>query len=87
MFRDLTGFGKPNSYGVGFEYWIHRGNGLRFSRDGGHMVPYYGENPYKIISTEIIRDFAEKKNRQQPKAKSIRKAEKNYRMANHQNVK
>ena len=87
VFRDLTGFGKPDSYGVGFEYWIHRGIGLNYSQDGGHMVPYFGENMHNIISTEIIQDFAKKAKRHQPKTKSIKKARKNYRMANRRNAK
>ena len=85
VLRDLSGFGKPNSHGIGFEYWVNRGNGLRYSHDGGHMVPYYGENPYKIISTEVIQDFARKRTRQQPRAKSIKKARKAFRLAHRQN--
>ncbi len=76
VMKELSGFGSPIMSMPGFENWVARVDGLYFS-DGTHMEPYVRE--HVVLTSEIIRDFGKKHNRQQPKSKSMRRAKREIR--------
>lgn len=76
VMKELSGFGSPIMSMPGFEKWVARVDDLYFS-DGTYMRPYVRE--HVVLTSEIIRDFGKKHNRQQPKSKSLRRAKREIR--------
>lgn len=76
VMKELSGFGSPIMSMPGFENWVARVDDLYFS-DGTYMRPYVRE--HVVLTSEIIRDFGKKHNRQQPKSKSLRRAQREIR--------
>lgn len=76
VMEELSGFGSPMTPIFGFANWTSRAYCLNFS-DGTYMEPYARE--HVVLTSDIIRDFGKKHNRQQPKSKSLRRAKREIR--------
>ena len=76
VMKELSGFGDPTALSFGFANWAARADGMNYS-DGTYMEPY--TRSYVVLTSDIIRDFGKKHNRQQPKSKSMRRAKREIR--------